>query len=501
LSEPAQDKKLSRVAQPKLLFESGSPGRSAIDWASEGDGAEESIPSHLLRRDIDGFPELSALEVVRHFTGLSQRNFSIESQFYPLGSCTMKFNPKINEVVARFPGFAQLHPLALPEHLQGALAVIFELEQMLAEVSGMEHVSLQPSAGAQGELTGLMMIRAFLSEQGNPRKNIIVPDTAHGTNPASSTLCGYDVIQISSNENGVMDAAAVEKVMDSDVAAIMITNPNTLGLFETHIEAIARVIHAKGGLVYLDGANLNALMGIAKPGHMGVDVLHLNLHKTFSTPHGGGGPGAGPVGVTAQLRDYLPVPRVIKTGELYGLVETMPKSIGRVRSFFGNFGVLLRAYTYILALGGDGLEEASRMALLNANYIRRKLETSYQLAYDQPCMHECIFTDRVQHKNGVNTLDIAKRLLDYGYHPPTIYFPLVVSGALMIEPTETETPETLDEFCQAMLAIAQEAQDDPDLVKGAPYSTPVSRLDEARAARKPVLRWEKASVGEPSDDK
>ena len=501
MSESAQDKRRSQAAPPKLLFESGSPGRSAIDWAAEGDPVESSIPSHLLRRDIDGFPELGELEVLRHFTGLSQRNFSIESQFYPLGSCTMKYNPKINEAVARFPGFAQLHPLASPEHLQGALALLFDLEQMLAEISGMEHVSLQPSAGAQGELTGLMLIRAFLSEQGNPRKNIIVPDTAHGTNPASSTLCGYDVIQISSNDKGVISAAAVEKVMDGDVAAIMITNPNTLGLFETNIEAIAQVVHAKGGLVYLDGANLNALMGIAKPGHMGVDVLHMNLHKTFSTPHGGGGPGAGPVGVKAQLRDYLPVPRVMKSADGYGLDENCAKSVGRVRSFLGNFGVLLRAYTYILSLGGDGLEEVSRMALLNANYIRNKLESRYQLAYDEPCMHECIFTDRMQHKNGVSTLDIAKRLLDYGYHPPTIYFPLVVSGALMIEPTETETPETLDGFCQAMLAIAEEAKDDPELVKSAPHSTPVRRLDEARAARKPVLRWDGVAPRDDDADK
>ena len=347
-----------------------------------------------------------------------------------------------------------------------------------------------------------MLIRAFLSERGNPRKNIIVPDTAHGTNPASSTLCGYDVIQISSNDKGVIDAAAVEKVMDDDVAAIMITNPNTLGLFETNIEAIAQIVHAKGGLVYLDGANLNALMGVAKPGHMGVDVLHMNLHKTFSTPHGGGGPGAGPVGVKAQLRDYLPVPRVDQIRRrAMAWTKTLPKSVGRVRSFLGNFGVLLRAYTYILSLGGDGLEEASRMALLNANYIRRKLEKSYQLAYNEPCMHECIFTDRMQHKNGVSTLDIAKRLLDYGYHPPTIYFPLVVSGALMIEPTETETPETLDGFCAAMLAIAQEAKDDPELVKSAPHSTPVRRLDEARAARKPVLRWDDSALRDSSTDK
>ena len=448
------------------------------------------IPAALLRDEISAFPELGELEVLRHFTRLSQRNFGIESQFYPLGSCTMKYNPKINEAVARLPGFALTHPLAPAEMLQGALEVLYLLERMLIEISGMEDISLQPSAGAQGELTGLMLIRAYLTEQGSPRQKIIVPDTAHGTNPASSTLCGYDVVQISSNNQGVIDAAAVAKVMDENVAALMVTNPNTLGLFETNIAAIADVVHGKGGLVYLDGANLNALMGVAKPGHMGVDVLHMNLHKTFSTPHGGGGPGAGPVAAKAKLRDYLPIPRIEKRGDAFVLRENLPKTVGRVRSFFGNFRVLLRAYTYIVSLGGDGLEEASRMALLNANYIRKKLEKSYQIAFNEPCMHECIFTDRVQHKNGVSTLDIAKRLLDYGFHPPTIYFPLVVSGALMIEPTETETPETLDAFVDAMLSIAQEAKENPEIVKTAPHSTPVSRLDEARAARKPVLRWE-----------
>ena len=498
MSEPSPDKKLSQVAEPKLLFESGSAGRSAVVWPSEGDGVETLLPASLLRDDIAGFPELGELEVLRHFTRLSQRNFSIESQFYPLGSCTMKYNPKINEVVARFPGFAALHPLAPAAMLQGALALLYDLEVMLAEISGMDHVSLQPSAGAQGELTGLMLIRACLAERGDPRKKIIVPDTAHGTNPASSTLCGYDVMQISSNERGVIDAAAVAKMMDEDVAAIMITNPNTLGLFETNIEAIAEVVHGRGGMVYLDGANLNALMGIAKPGHMGVDVLHMNLHKTFSTPHGGGGPGAGPVAVRSHLRDYLPVPRIVKNSDRFELLEVAAKSVGRVRSYFGNFGVLVRAYTYIVSLGGDGLENASRMALLNANYIRKKLEKDYQIAYDQPCMHECIFTDRIQHRSGVSTLGIAKRLLDYGYHPPTIYFPLVVSGALMIEPTETETPETLDGFIAAMLAIAQEARQDPELVKQAPHSTPVRRLDEARAARKPVLRWQANSTSEES---
>src|SRR5262245_46162485 len=495
LSEPSADKHQSEASPPSLLFENGSPGRSGVYWPVESEKGQTTIPKTFLREDIPGFPELGELEVLRHFTRLSQRNFAIESQFYPLGSCTMKYNPKVNEVVARLPGFARIHPMAAPELLQGALILLHELAQMLAEISGMEHVSLQPSAGAQGELTGLMLIRAYLSEHGSPREKIIVPDTAHGTNPASSTLCGYDVMQISSNARGVIDAATVEKAMDETVAAVMITNPNTLGLFETQIEAIANIVHAKGGLVYLDGANLNALMGVAKPGHMGVDVLHMNLHKTFSTPHGGGGPGAGPVAVKDRLRDYLPAPRIVKNGETFDLVDDFPKSVGRVRSFFGNFGILVRAYAYILSLGGDGLEETSRMALLNANYVRKKLEKTFQIAYEEPCMHECIFTDRLQHRYGVTTLDIAKRLLDYGFHPPTIYFPLVVSGALMIEPTETETPETLDAFVDAMHSIAQEAKENPDIVKTAPHSTPVIRLDEARAARKPILRWDPAQVG------
>ena len=494
MSEQSRLDRREPAAAPRLLFESSSPGRSGFDWPEEK-AEPRTLPAAFLREEIAGFPELGELEVLRHFTRLSQRNFAIESQFYPLGSCTMKYNPKVNEVVARLPGCAQIHPLAPVEILQGAMELLYDLERMLIEISGMDGISLQPSAGAQGELTGLMLIRGYLTEQGNPRKKIIVPDTAHGTNPASSTLCGYEVIQISSNSRGVIDPQTVEKTMNEDVAALMITNPNTLGLFERDIEAIAAVMHAKGGLVYLDGANLNALMGVAKPGHMGVDVLHLNLHKTFSTPHGGGGPGAGPVAVKDKLRDYLPVPRIVKRNDVFELLEDCPKSIGRVRSFFGNFGILVRAYAYIISLGGDGLEESSRMALLNANYLRKKLEKSYQIAYNEPCMHECIFTDRLQHKYGVTTLDIAKRLLDYGFHPPTIYFPLVVAGALMIEPTETETPETLDAFVEAMVAIAREAKETPDLVKNAPHSTPVRRLDEARAARKPILRWEPGQGG------
>jgi len=493
LSEPSPGTNRLRSAPP-LIFESGSPGRSGFFWPEEEAKIKDPIPGGFLRNDIPGFPELGELEVLRHFTRLSHLNFAIESQFYPLGSCTMKYNPKVNEVVARLPGFSLLHPLAPPELIQGALELLHDLERWLAEISGMDHVTLQPAAGAQGELTGLMVIRAYLANRGNPRRKIVVPDTAHGTNPASSTLCGYDVIQISSNERGIIDAGKVEEVMNGDVAALMITNPNTLGLFEKNIQVIADVVHKKGGLVYLDGANLNALMGIAKPGEMGVDVLHINLHKTFSTPHGGGGPGAGPVGVKAFLGDYLPVPRIVRKDGRFEVEENCPSSVGRVRSFFGNFGILVRAYTYMISLGSDGLEETSRMALLNANYLRKKLEGAYHLAYTAPCMHECVFTDRLQQKHGVTTLDIAKRLLDYGFHPPTIYFPLVVPGALMIEPTETESRETLDAFAEAMISIAREAKENPTLVKTAPHSTPVSRLDEARAARKPVLRWERAKT-------
>ncbi len=493
MSKPSRETN-SRRSAPPLIFESGSPGRSGYFWPDEK--KSDWIPSQFVRDEIAGFPELGELEVLRHFTRLSHLNYSIEGQFYPLGSCTMKYNPKINEVVARLPGLSLLHPLAPPALIQGALELLFELERMLVEISGMDHVTLQPAAGAQGELTGLMMIRAYLTAQGTPRKKILVPDTAHGTNPASSSLCGYDVVQIPSNERGIIDAEKVRAVMDEEVAALMITNPNTFGIFEQDIQVIAEVVHQKGGLVYMDGANLNAIMGVAKPGHMGVDALHMNLHKTFSTPHGGGGPGAGPVGIKGILRDFLPIPRISKRSESYELKEDFPLSIGRVRSFLGNFGVLVRAYTYIISLGADGLEETSRMAVLNANYIRKRLEDQFHLPYSEPCMHECVFTDRQQQKLGVHTMDIAKRLLDYGFHPPTIYFPLVVSGAIMIEPTETEAPETLDNFIDAMISIAREAREDAALVNAAPHSTPVRRLDEAGAARRLVLRWDGS---EPKD--
>jgi glycine dehydrogenase subunit 2 len=395
----------------------------------------------------------------------------------------------INEVVARLPGFAQLHPFMPDEYAQGALALLAELERCLAEISGMDAISLQPAAGAQGELTGMKLIHAYHNAQGHSRKKVLIPGSAHGTNPASAALCGYAVVEVPTGSAGMLEVATVAQHVDADVAALMVTNPNTLGLFEREIVQITELLHTHGALVYMDGANLNALMGVAKPGHMGADVIQFNLHKTFSTPHGGGGPGAGPVGVKKILEPYLPVPRLVRAGDQYTWSDAFPQSIGRVRSFYGNFGILVRAYAYILALGSEGLTQATRMAVLNANYLRKRLEQTYHLAHDEPCMHECVFSDRSFTQAGVKTLDIAKRLLDYGFYAPTIYFPLVVSGALMIEPTETESKETMDEFADALLAIAREIQENPTMLKDAPLTTPVSRLDETRAARHPVLRW------------
>jgi glycine dehydrogenase subunit 2 len=403
----------------------------------------------------------------------------------------MKYNPVVNELVARLRGFTQLHPLLPDEYAQGALGLLAELEHCLAEISGMDAVSLQPAAGAQGELTGMKLIRAYHQDQGRQRKKVLIPGSAHGTNPASAALCGYAVVEVPTGPQGMLEATTVEQHIDAEVAALMVTNPNTLGLFEREIVQITNLLHACGALVYMDGANLNALMGVAKPGHMGADVIQFNLHKTFSTPHGGGGPGAGPVGVKKILEPYLPVPRIVRGEGGYRWSDEFPQSIGKVRSFYGNFGILLRAYAYILAMGSDGLSQATRMAVLNANYLRKRLEQAYDLAYSTPCMHECVFSDDSFKHTGVKTLDIAKRLLDYGFYAPTIYFPLVVSGALMIEPTETESKETLDEFADALLAIAQEIKDNPTLLKDAPLTTPVGRLDETRAARHPVLRWKK----------
>jgi len=480
------------VLNEPLIFEQGAKGRKGYSLPEldvERIGPESVWPRKLIRQELEGFPEMSEVEVIRHFTRLSQWNYGVDSGFYPLGSCTMKYNPKINEDLARLPGFAGAHPYQPEEISQGALRLMYDLERFLCEISGMDQATLQPSAGAQGELTGMLMIRAYLTDRGSPRKKVLVPDTAHGTNPASSSLCGYQVMQVKSNERGVLSPQAIEEVMDEDVAALMITNPNTLGLFEEHICQVADIVHQKGGQVYCDGANLNALMGLTQVGGMGVDVLHFNLHKTFSTPHGGGGPGAGPVGVKAHLADYLPVPMITEEEGRFRFNYDRPKSIGKVRSFYGNFGVLVRAYAYILSLGAEGLRRASLIALLNANYIRAKLKDHYHLPYDLPCMHECVFSDRWQAKHGVTALDIAKRLMDYGFHPPTIYFPLVIHGALMIEPTESETKETLDQFIEAMVRIAEEAETEPNVLREAPHKTKISRLDEVLANRKPKLRW------------
>jgi glycine dehydrogenase subunit 2 len=447
-----------------------------------------------VREDLAGFPELSEIDVVRHFTRLSTWNAAVDLGLYPLGSCTMKYNPKVNEVVARLPGFAAAHPLQPSALAQGFLELLWNLERQLAEVSGMDRVSLQPAAGAQGELAGIMMVRAYHEQRGERRSRVLVPDSAHGTNPASAALNGYAVTTVASGRDGVLHPDAVAAAMGPDVAALMITNPNTLGLFEPHIAEICEVVHRGGGLVYGDGANLNALLGIARPGDLGVDVMHFNLHKTFSTPHGGGGPGAGPVGVVNALAPFLPVPMVSKLegseGRGFALDYEFPHSIGRLHGNFGNVGMLVRAYAYLRSLGPDGLRSCAEMAVLNANYLLARLRGRWHVPYDRPVMHECVLSDRALEPFGVTTLDVAKRLIDYGYHPPTVYFPLIVHGALMIEPTESEPLEGLDRFAAALAAIADEAERDPDLVRGAPYRTRHGRLDETRAARKPVLRWQ-----------
>jgi len=480
------------IQDEPLIFERGGKGRKGYSlprWDVAESEAKNLIPSHLLRKDLEGFPQLSEVDVVRHFTRLSQWNYGVDSGFYPLGSCTMKYNPKVNEEIARMSGFANLHPYTPEDLTQGALRLMYELGDFLAEITGMDEVSLQPAAGAHGELTGIRMVKACLQARGNGRKKVLVPDTAHGTNCSTSTIASYQMVEIKSNENGVISPEKVAEQMDEEVAAIMVTNPNTLGLFEEHLAEIAEIVHRKGGFVYCDGANLNALMGIVKLGDLGVDVIHINLHKTFSTPHGGGGPGAGPVAVKKELAPYLPVPVIEKDREVYRLNDDRPHSIGKMRAFYGNFGVILKAYAYILSMGSEGLKRASEMAVLNANYLMKSLKDYYHLPYERPCMHECVFTDRFQEKNHVATLDIAKRLIDYGYHPPTIYFPLVVKAALMMEPTETESRESLDGFIETMIAIAKEAEENPDLLRQAPQRVKVRRLDEVLAARKPKLRW------------
>ena len=474
-----------------LLFELGKPGRKAIDLpACDVPLAENLLPAKYLRTAKAALPEISQLELMRHYTQLSNRNFGVDTGFYPLGSCTMKYNPKVNEDVARYPGLALLHPLQSEDTVQGAMEVLFKMEESLAEIAGMAGVTLQPVAGAHGELTGLKLIRAYHRDRGDlARTKVIVPDSAHGTNPASAAMCGMDAVEIKSEEDGSIDLEALKAAVGPDTAALMLTNPSTLGLFESKIEAIAKIVHDAGGLLYYDGANSNAIMGIVRPGDMGFDVVHLNLHKTFATPHGGGGPGSGPIGVKERLLPFLPDPHVEKQGDKYVWAKSA-KSIGKVHSFHGNFGVIVRAYAYILTMGAAGLRQTSEDAVLNANYCKKMLSEAFDSPFDRFCMHECVLTSKKQQEHGIHTLDIAKRLLDYGYHPPTIYFPLIVEEALMIEPTESESKETLDGFIDAMKKIAQEAAENPEIVHTAPHNTIVSRLDETLAARKPVVRWE-----------
>ena len=486
------------------IFERGAPGRSGVSLGALDVPAidpKQALPG-LERKSPAGLPEVSEPEAIRHFVRLSQWNFSIDTQFYPLGSCTMKHNPKVNEWAARLDGFANLHPLTPPHLAQGALELMVRLQALLAEIVGMDGVSLQPAAGAQGELTGLMMIRAYHQSQGRSPRKIFIPDSAHGTNAASCTLNGFEAVPFASGPQGIVEPETLARALESatgDVAGLMMTNPNTLGLYESAMPHLTRMVHEKGGQVYGDGANMNAVLGRARPGDVGVDVMQYNLHKTFTTPHGGGGPGSGPVAFKRHLDPFQPAPVVRQADGTFIIDHERPHTIGRVRSFLGNFGMMVRAYTYIRELGAEGLHSVSDLAVLNANYIAALLKDVLPLAYETPMLHEAVFTDKaLEAKTGVKTLDLAKRLIDYGYHSPTVYFPLVVRGALMIEPTETETKQTIDSFVAAVKAIVKEAEESPELVKGAPHLTRLGRLDEARAARKPRLRWSPIS-STPSD--
>src|SRR5271169_5498353 len=475
-----------------LIFEKSSPGKRAFDLPRLDvpvADTPKALGESYRREGLEGFPEVSEIEVLRHFTRLSTWNYAIDLGMYPLGSCTMKYNPRVNEHVARLSGIATEHPYQPQELSQGCLKILKLLENCLLEITGMDVVTLQPAAGAQGELTGLLLIRAYHQAHGNPRMKVLIPDSAHGTNPATAVIAGYQVQNIKSDAAGQIDMVHLREHVTSDVAALMLTNPSTLGIFEQQIPEIAEILHAKGALLYMDGANMNALAGVTRPGDLGVDVMHLNLHKTFSTPHGGGGPGAGPVAIKKSLEPYLPVPVLVeKEGGKLALDYHRKESIGRVRAFGGNFGVLVRALAYILAYG-PGVRQATEDAVLNANYIRKHLEGVFDLPYSLPSMHEVVFSDALQKKNGVSTMDIAKRLIDYGFHPYTTAFPLIVPGALMIEPTESESKEECDYFIDAMKAVAEEAAGNPDIVKHAPHSTRIGRLDEVAAARKPILRW------------
>src|SRR6478672_7778715 len=487
----------------QLIFERSQPGRIGYRLPPldvDEQPLEELIPTEFQRGDdLEGVPEVSEVDVIRHFVRMSTWNYSIDLGMYPLGSCTMKYNSRLNERVARIPGFANLHPLTEEHDAQGALEVIYELQEHLAEITGLPGISLQPAAGAHGEMTGIMIIRAFLDARdgkaGAARRTMLIPDSAHGTNPASAHLSGFSVKTIRSTSEGLTDLEHLRELCaHGEVAGLMLTNPNTLGLFERNIKEICDIVHKAGGLVYMDGANMNALVGIARPGDMGVDVIHLNLHKTFSTPHGGGGPGCGPCCCTKELEPFLPTPRVVKKENDFSLDYDQPKSIGRVKAFLGNYGMMLRALSYTLTHGNDGLREATEAAVLNARYVAHGLTTDFDKPFDSPPMHEVVFTDKKQSRKGVHTLDIAKRLIDYGFHPMTIYFPLIVSGAMLIEPTESVGRQELDQFIEAMRSIAQEAVADPELVLNAPHTTRIGRLDEATAARKPVLRWKPAAA-------
>ena len=479
-----------------LIFEKSSPGKKGYKLPELD--VPEVDTSELLgdsaRANLGSMPEVSEIEIIRHFTRLSTWNYGVDTGLYPLGSCPMKYNPRINEVVSRLDGIAGAHPYQPEKVSQGALLIMQILRKCLMEICGMDAITLQPAAGAHGELTGILMARAYLQSKGNPRKRILIPDSAHGTNPATAAIAGYQVENLKSNAAGMVDITALQAQMNDEIAALMLTNPNTLGVFEQEIHKIADIVHAKGGIVYMDGANMNALVGKVRPGDFGVDVMHLNLHKTFSTPHGGGGPGSGPVAVKKILEPFLPVPVIAqKSDGTLGFDYDRPHSIGRVRAFYGNFGMFVRALAYIMANGCDGLKQTTEDAVLNANYIRKKLEGSYDLPYKTPSMHEVVFSDRLQTANGIKTGDIAKRLIDYGFHPYTVSFPLIVHGALMIEPTESESIEEMDLFIDAMKSIAEETQSDPELILNAPHTTRVSRLDEVGAARKPVLRWKPAA--------
>lgn len=475
----------------ELIFELSKPGKKSFVFP-KCDVPEENIskilPKNLLREKEPLLPEVGELEIVRHFTNLSRKNFSIDTHFYPLGSCTMKYNPKIHEDVASLPGFSHLHPYAPDEWAQGILQVLWELEQLLCEISGMTKMSLQPAAGAHGELLGLLMTRAYHQDHGNPRKKVILPDSSHGTNPSSAHIAGYEVVSLKSDANGEVDVEGLKKIIDEETACFMVTNPNTLGLFERKISEIQKIVHDAGALLYYDGANLNPLLGLARPGDMGFDIVHINVHKTFTTPHGGGGPGAGPVGVKERLVKYLPVPTVEKKGDRYFLKGDHSSSVGKIRSFVGSVGILLRAYTYIRSLGQEGLEKVGRGAIINANYLLAKLKKIYNLPYDRTCMHEFVLSTKGVNKD-LRAIDVAKRLIDLGIHPPTIYFPLIVPEALMIEPTETESKQTLDVFVQAMTQIVQESKENPEILHQAPQKMPISRPDETTAARNPILRW------------